>query len=158
MFKTCHFRHVVTFLFKSRFLLSHIDRTWNYRFSLTNLQPLHKGGYDGGVPHPLFNAFSIWLGWLTLSLSINKSELLHFVLEEITSPFHWCKAFRANSILTEYNGSTPNEGQSVLGIICFTKYLFKLLSNVSKYIPHFHHTVSSIASVHRLLQGQYQLP
>lgn len=35
---------------------------------------------------------------------------LHFVLEEITSPFQWCKTFRANSILPEYNGRNPNEG------------------------------------------------
>lgn len=39
------------------------------------------------------------------------------MLEEIPSPFQWCKAFRANSILPEYNGGNPSEGQSVLGII-----------------------------------------
>ncbi|KAJ7406887.1 hypothetical protein WISP_130427 [Willisornis vidua] len=51
----------------------------------------------------------------------NKVQRLHFVLEEIASPFQWCKAFRAKSILPEYNGSSPNEGKSVPGIICFTK-------------------------------------
>lgn len=35
---------------------------------------------------------------------------LHFVLEKIESPFQWCKASRANSILPEYNGCNPNEG------------------------------------------------
>jgi len=82
-----------------------------------------------------------------------KVQMLDFVLEEITSPFHWHKTIRVNSILTEYNGNTPNEGQSVLGIICFTKYLFRFLSDVPKYIPQFHHAVSSVASLHTLLQG-----
>lgn len=107
------------------------------------------------VPDPSLVPFPFsCTGWQLVNKKVRR---LHFVLEEITSPFQWCKAFRANSILPAYNGSTPNEGQSVLGIICFTKYLFKLLSDASRYIFPFPHTVSSAASVHRVLQGQCQL-
>lgn len=102
----------------------------------------------------IFSHYYTWVKWRVPDPSLvpfpfdcagsqlvsKKFWRLHFVLEEITSPFQWCKAFRANSILPEYNGSNPNEGQSALGIICFPKYLFKLLSDASRYIPHFPHS------------------
>lgn len=94
------------FLFK-RFLFSHIDHTWN-DFSLSDFSVTPYRWVKLKVSDPSLVSFPFdCAGSQLVSKNIPR---LHSVLEEITSPFQWCKASRANSILPEYNGSNPNEG------------------------------------------------